>query len=158
MNSLRAKHWTDDQLIEHLYGINPVADSKEIAHIESCEECRGRLAAMQLSRSRIESWGTEEEPSHESLSAKRRAIYARIERGSGWRAALHFRKWAPAACALLVLGGGFATWEHRNEWWQSQEQAERANISDEQLIQETSQIANDVAPDAAAPLHALFEN
>lgn len=158
MNSLRAKHWTDDQLIEYLYGIDSGADSKQAGHIKSCEECRGRLASMQSSRSRIESLGAEEEVSLESLLAQRRATYARLEGRSGWRAALHFRRWAPAACALLVLGGGFAAWEHRSEWWQSQEQLERANMSDEQLIRETSQIANDVAPHAAAPLHALFED
>jgi hypothetical protein len=157
--SLSPEHWTDEQLIEHLYGIGPVAASKEGAHMEACEECRGRLAAMQLSRSRVETRGSKEELSLEALLVQRRAIYRKLEGHAGWRTTLRFQKWAPAACALLVLCGGFAVWEHRTAWpQQSQEQVERANISDEQLVEEASQVANDVAPDAAAPLRALFED
>jgi hypothetical protein len=157
--SLSPEHWTDEQLIEYLYGIGPVSASKEGAHMEGCEECSDRLGAMQLSRSRVETRGTEEELSMEALLVQRRAIYRKLEGHAGWRMALRFQKWAPAACALLMLGGGFAVWEHRTAWpQQSQEQIERANISDEQLADETSQIANDVAPDAAAPLRALFED
>ena len=156
--SLRPEHWTDEQLIEHLYGVGPGATS-ESAHVEVCEECRGRLAAMQFSRSCVEARGADEDLSIETLLAQRRAIYAKLDRRRGWRAALHFQKWAPAGCALLLLGGGFAAWEHRTDLpRQSQEQVQRAKISDEQLAEDASQIANGVAPDAAAPLHALFEN
>lgn len=157
-HSLESQHWTDEQLIEHLYGVGPSAASED-AHLESCEECCGRLAAMRLSRSSVEAQKAEDELSVDALMAQRRAIYRRLEQKPVWMATLHFRKWAPAACALLVLGGGVAAWEHRSEWRrQSQEQIERAKVSDEQLAEDASQIANDVAPDAAAPLHALFED
>lgn len=156
--SSKSEHWTDERLIESLYGAGPSATSSEAAHLDGCEECRNRLAAMQLSRARVEAQQIEE-LSAEALLAQRRAVYQKLERRSGWPAALHFHKWAPAACALLVLGGGVAAWEYRSDWTpQSHEQAQRANISDEQLAEEASQIANDVAPDAAAPLHALFED
>lgn len=157
--SLKPDHWTDEQLIEYIYGVRPDAASKEGTHLESCEECRRRVAAMQLSRRVIEAGECREQLSADVLMAQRRAIYQRIEQGAGWRTSLRFQKWAPAACALLMLGGGFVAWEHRTTWMpQSQEQVQRANISDDQLVQDASQIANDVAPDAAAPLHALFEN
>lgn len=156
---LRPEHWTDGQLIEHLYGVGPDVSSKKDAHLESCEECRSRLGAMQLSRSRLEALAAEEELSVDALFSQRRAIYHKLERRAGWRASKPFQKWAPAACALLVLAGGFAAWEHRTDLpRQSQEQVQRGNISDDQLADEASQIANDVAPNAAAPLRALFEN
>ncbi len=152
-------HWTDEQLIEHLYGVGADAASKEGAHLEGCEECRRRVAVMQSSRRVIEAGECLEQLSAEALLAQRRAVYQKLEQPVGWRIALRFQKWAPAACALLMLGGGFVAWEHRTTWMPpSQEQVQRANISDDQLVQDASQIANDVAPDAAAPLHALFEN
>jgi predicted anti-sigma-YlaC factor YlaD len=156
--SLKPEHWTDEQLIETLYGVGPGAASREAAHLEDCEDCRNRLASMQLSRGRVLAQQVEE-PSAEALLAQRRAIYRRLEQRAGWRIILRFQKWAPAACALLVLGGGIAAWEYRSDWTpQSQERAQRANISDEQLAEEASQIANEVTPDAAEPLRALFED
>jgi hypothetical protein len=42
-------HWTDEQLIQHLYGIAP-----EEQHIEVCAYCRDRLADMIAARRMVD--------------------------------------------------------------------------------------------------------
>lgn len=156
-----SRHWTDEELVQYVYGVGPQDhEGKQDKHVESCDACRSRLAAMQLSRKYIETHGRDDAGlSAEGLAAQRRAIWARLEHPRSLWQTLRFQAWAPAACALLVLGAGFAAWEHRTIW-QQQSQAEllRAKVSDEQLADEVGQAANHIEPEAAAPLQALFEN
>jgi anti-sigma factor RsiW len=154
-------HWTDEQLVQYVYGVGPQDhEGKQDNHVESCDECRSRLTAMQLSRRYIETHDTGDAGLNaDALAAQRRAIWARLEHPPSLWQTLRFQVWAPAACALLVLSAGFAAWEHRAVWEQpSQAELLRAKVSDEQLADEVGQVANHIEPEAAAPLQALFEN
>lgn len=148
-------HWTDEQLIEYLYGLG-----QPDAHMEACDSCHNRLTAMQARRNSLDTQANHEADwSAEALAGQRRAIYAKIESRARWLSAVPFRRWAPAACALVALSAGFAAWENRTApQQQSQAERMRAEVSDEQLAEQVSQIADRAEPDAAAPLQALFEN
>ncbi len=148
-------HWTDEQLIDYLYGLG-----QPDAHMEACDSCRNRLTAMRARRTFLDTQATNEADwSTEALAGQRRAIYAKIESRAGWLPPAAFRRWAPAACALIMLSAGFAAWENRATPPQpSQMERVRAEVSDEQLADQVSQIADRSEPNAAAPLEALFEN
>ncbi|HEY6989055.1 MAG TPA: hypothetical protein VH369_11755 [Bryobacteraceae bacterium] len=134
-------HWTDDQLIEHLYGVGP-----EDEHLRICSACQGRLAAAQSARRRLESGlaSDSESASYDVLMAQRRRIYARLnEPAKSWTG-----RWAPALAMLVALAGGLVIYDHgfRQE-----------RVSDAQLAREVSCMASDSEPPSIAPLHALFE-
>ena len=155
--SIQSAHWTDEQLIEYLYGIGP---QNSVGHIEDCGACSSRLAAMRARRGLLDTQAFRNaDLSTESLAAQRHAVYTKIERRAGWSWAVPFRKWTPAACALLLLSAGFAVWENRTgPHAPSQVERLRAEVSDEQLADEVSQMADRTEPAAAAPLEGLFEN
>ena len=139
-------HWTDDRLIEHLYGV-----AAEDAHLADCAACRARLAALEANRRGIESLAREE-PSFDFLAAQRRKIYARMAQREPWWASGAVRRWASAAVMALVLGGGVLVYEERE-----QRQAVENRVSDVQLAQEVSSMAQDAEPPSTAPLQGLFE-
>jgi hypothetical protein len=146
-------HWTDQELIEHLYGITPLG-----SHLEGCSDCRERLTAMRAARNTIESLADDGVGSP-FLSAQRKAVYTKLEKHRGWSAALAPHRWISAACALLVFIGGLAIFEHSTQWKQSaRQQISQARISDAQLAEEASRVAESAEPQAAAPLRALFED
>ena len=134
-------HWTDDQLIEHLYGVGP-----EDGHLQICGECQARLSAAQSVRLRLETdLASDSEPAgYDFLMAQRRRIYARLnEPAKSWTG-----RWAPALAMLVALAGGLVIYDHgfRQE-----------RVSDAQLAREVSCMASDSEPPSTAPLHALFE-
>lgn len=145
MESKVSGHWTDEQLVAHLYGV----EGGE-GHFESCPECRARLSQLQANRAGTEA-GFEDAVSFDFLAAQRRKIYARLtERGSWW-SRVQIRRWASAAATVLVLGGGLLVYEERRE------QAAHNRLSDAQLAQQVSSMAQDSEPQPTAPLQALFE-
>ena len=134
-------HWTDEQLIEHLYGVGP-----EDGHLQICGECQARLSAAQSVRLRLETdLASDSEPAgYDFLMAQRRRIYARLnEPAKSWTG-----HWAPALAMLVALAGGLVIYDHgfRQE-----------RVSDAQLAREVSCMASDSEPPSTAPLHALFE-
>lgn len=137
-------HWTDDRLLEYLYGAE-----QQDAHFQSCAECKSRLAAMQAHRRGIEA-AFEDEVSFDFLAEQRRNIYARFTERARWWSAPQFRRWASAAATLLILGSGILLYEERQNSTQNQ-------ISDAQLAEQVSNIVQDTEPKATAPLQALFE-
>lgn len=140
-------HWTDEQLIAHLYGIGPVN-----GHIDHCAECLARLSAMQAQRQAIEQSSlTTDDMSLEFLAAQRRQIYKRITEPVSWWSGVQLKRWASAAAGLLVLAGGLLLVENQRR------PAPSNNISDAQLAQDVSRMAEDPESPATAPLQALFE-
>jgi hypothetical protein len=135
------RHWTDDELIDSVYGIGPADD-----HLESCAECRGRRARIEARRVEI---AREAEPPAAILAAQRRAIYARAEQHAfrpGWmRAAAASAGVAALAVALMVFQPGTQT-----------KRVDTAAV-DPQLFAEALSAVSTEEPRAAQPIYALFE-
>jgi hypothetical protein len=143
MNIVSAKsgHWTDEQLLEHLYGIGPADD-----HLDQCELCSNRLSSMQTRRLRLSG---EEPVGDDFLAAQRRAIYARMSKPHHWWNDVPVRHWAAAAAMFTVLAGSAALYQdHRREIAEAQ--------ADAQLAQDVSQMSFDSESKATAPLQGLF--
>lgn len=139
--SAKSEHWTDEQLIEHLYGMGPAND-----HVSQCAQCAGRFAALQTRRQSL----TLEEPvSDQFLAAQRRSIYARLSQPYHWWQEIPLRRWAAAAATLVVLSGSALLYQdHRRELAEA-----RADV---ELAQEVSQMSFESEPQATAPLKGLF--
>jgi anti-sigma factor RsiW len=154
---MNGNHCSDEQLIQQLYGVGPSG-----RHLAECAECQARLDAMRLSRREVEdSYRAEDALSQESFAAQRRAIYARIEaRESRLWWTVSGRAWASAALAVVLLGGGWAI--HSVPYLLSPNGGKRPavqnKLSDAELADQVSQIADNAEPKAAAPLEALFED
>lgn len=134
-----SEHWSDEQLIAHLYGIGP-----EDGHLAGCGECRSRLAAVEAyGKSVLARAGTNNVPV-DFLARQRRAIYARLEERRGW---LQVRRLAPGLAALALAAGIAVTYEHRRP----------VEITDAELVRQVSQMAENPTPHAIAPIEALFE-
>lgn len=140
-------HWTDEQLIGHLYGVGPV-DS----HIDRCASCLARLSIMRSRRAAIEQSSSEPAQDFEFFAAQRRRIYRRIAEPAHWWQSAQLKAWASAAAGLLVFAGGLLFVEnHRSP------QPAAPAISDAQLAQDVGRMAEDSEPLPTAPLQALFE-
>ena len=148
MESKVSGHWTDEQLIEYLYGVGP-----EGSHLDTCRDCHERLSAMQARRQAMElNLPSHEEAGFQFLAAQRRKIYARLTERSSWWSEFQLRRWASAAAMALVLGGGLVVYEenHRHQLLENK-------VSDAQLAQDVSLMAQDSEPQPTAPLQALFD-
>ncbi len=137
-------HWTDDQLIAHLYGVGP-----EDGHLHGCRDCRSRLSVIE---GRQEALRSSEEVSFELLAAQRRQIYAKLAKPAGWWSGSHLRRWASAGAALFVIGGGMLYYEEHQR-----PQAGNSMLSDAQLAQDVSRMSENPEAQPTAPLQALFE-
>jgi hypothetical protein len=140
-----ARHWTEDELLAHLYGIGP-----EDGHIESCAECASRLRVMEETRSLHEGAAADSiEPGFDFLAAQRRNIYQRIAKP---RHSLLWR-FGPALTASLVLVLGLAIVD-------SQRQSQKVNapaLTDTQLVEYVGSAAMDPEPAPVAPIEGLFQ-
>ncbi len=139
-------HWTDDQLISHLYTVG-LGDG----HLESCLECRNRFTAMQVRRKAIESCEVAD-VSLEFLAAQRRAVYSRLSQPVRLWSSSQIRGWASAVATLLVIVSGLFVYENSHRRQIANEQ-----LSDAQLALEVSQSVQDDEPQSTAPLQALFD-
>ncbi len=139
--SAKSAHWTDEQLIDHLYGVGP-ADG----HVKQCQQCHSRLSLME---SRRQQFSPEETVSDQFLAAQRRAIYARLSEPHRWWREIPVRRWAAGAAFVAVLSGSLTFYEVR------QREVADARI-DAQLAQDVSQMSFESEPQATAPLHGLF--
>ena len=141
-------HWTDEQLIQHLYGIGPEGN-----HIEQCRDCGERLSAMRSARRMLEAESSVlEQVPFDLLAAQRRSIYSRIAGISSERIGLQLRRWTAAAAMVFLLGGGAMILEQNRS-----RQVVQNKESDAQLAQEVSRMAQDSEPSATAPLQGLFD-
>jgi anti-sigma factor RsiW len=138
---MSARHWTDDDLINALYGIG-LGDR----HLEACAECRSRWIAMKQRRTLVTA---EPEVPNDFLAAQRRSIYQRMER-EGWRV----RRLVPAFVAVLALLVALIVYRP----------ATAPAPSDDLLSPDTQQLTSDIysmednpEPQAVKAIHALFE-
>jgi hypothetical protein len=139
--SAQSAHWTDEQLIDHLYGLGP-ADG----HLNQCERCQSRVSAMETRR---QQFSIEETVSDNFLAAQRRAIYARLSEPRRWWQGQSLRRWATAAAMFGALAGSAVLYQdHRRELAESR--------ADAQLAQDVSQMSVESEPQATAPLKGLF--
>jgi anti-sigma factor RsiW len=156
-----SSHWTDDQLIAYLYGILSGGEQDSgHSHLDGCEECRCRLEAMQAVRSSLEREHVVETDLHPDLLAmQRRSIYASIDRNPGRIWQFRLRHWAVSACCFVVVTTGAWIWQHPSDLKQrGMLELQTARVTDEQLVEDASEVAERAEPKAAAPLQALFEN
>ncbi len=147
MESKVSGHWTDGQLIEYLYGLSQQDD-----HFPGCAHCQARVAWMQANRQAVElNHASQDDVSYDLLAAQRRKIYARLTQPMRWWSPAQFPRWASAAATIIVLGGGLLVYEQKHA------QVSADKVSDAQLAQEVSSMAQDSEPQATAPLQELFD-
>ena len=140
---MTARHWTEDEILAHLYGIGP-----EDRHIEECPECASRVSAFQNARRNYEQRDQTGDVSFEFLASQRRKIYERIatpRRGT-------LLKLAPGLAALLLVFG-LAVFKQQYRGTAPQP----AKSSDAQLVEDVGNIAMAPEPPPTEPLRALFE-
>lgn len=141
---MTGRHWSDDELLDRLYGISTPSAKIEQSHVEECEECGRRWRALLETRASL---AQDPEIPADVLAAQRRQIYARLENGPGIRAPL---RWIPAMTAAVIVFVVLVVYERP-----AQQHARDA--ADAQLIGEVSAMEQASEPRAAAPLQALFE-
>jgi hypothetical protein len=141
--SKRPGHWTDDQLIAYLYGIG-----SDDHHLSSCQECQSRVLQLQARQEESRS----EVVDIDLLAAQRRRIYARLTAPTHWSAHWQVRRWVSVAAMTVVLGGGALFYEEHE-----QQRAVNSRLSDAQLAQDVSLLAQNSEDMPAGPLEALFD-
>ena len=139
------RHWTADELLNLLYGLQP-DDSSRMTHLDGCESCSRRWTELQAKRVSL----TEDPVIPASvLRNQRLAIEAELSAPASWRAWL---RPVPALAAGLLFIVGLALNQPRPE---AQEQTVAA-VTDTQLFTEIASVADQTAPRAADPIQALF--
>jgi hypothetical protein len=135
---MSGKHWTDDELLEHLYGLRSLDK-----HLESCGECAARVRMVADTRAAIT-----EPPDvpHDLLEAQRRSIYQRL--GSPVRA-WHPLRWAVPAAAVATLALGLTLVRGNGPLHPR---------GDDQFYAEISSLDQNPAPRAVQPIEALVED
>jgi hypothetical protein len=143
VESSRSGHWTDDQLIAHLYGVGP-----DDQHLPGCQLCQSRLSGLKKRQQELRS----EDVSSELLASQRRRIYARLTAPVHWSARWQVRRWASVAAVAAVLGGSALFYEEHE-----QQQAAARSLSDAQLAQDVSLLSQNSEAEPTGPLEALFD-
>ena len=135
-------HWTAAQMVDHLYGIG-----RDDRHLDSCVECRQKVAAMGEARARREpgAWIPAE-----FFAAQHRQINRRIAESRNPR-----RIWLPtfATAAVLLLAILITRGEPR-----AAQSITAGNFNDSRLYTEMYQSIESEEPRALAPMHSLFED
>lgn len=132
-------HFSDDELLDRLYGI---ADNDD--HLESCPECASRSTALEKRRREL----AQPEPvSTQFLAAQRRAIYSRLGEQPHSR-----MKWAPALAAACLLIIGLVVYRPIAA------PPVHTDSGDAQLFADVYSMEQSTEPQAAAPIHELFED
>jgi len=155
------KHFSDDELIDRLYGLTGQSgEGDREAHLARCEDCAQRWSEMRHIKARL----TAREPaSNEFLAAQRRAIYARLGEqpgtGLGWMKGA----WAPALAATALLAIGIVM--HRPMAMPGEANGTGAaaaavhqDADDAKLFADAYSMEQSAEPSVAAPIHTLFED
>jgi hypothetical protein len=149
MSGHEHQHWTDDALIEAVYGLREAADG-----LRECTVCAARWGEMQAKHAVL---AEQPELSNEFLAAQRRRIYERIEQPE--RQSL---KWLPALVAAGLAVAGVFVYQPRHSG--TPVTTQRVEVSDAQAFADVAEAYNDLysmdqsfEPSAATPIRALFE-
>lgn len=141
---MNGKHWSEDELLDRLYGVGPDDD-----HLRICAECDGRLQAL-AARRRVVVSNEESTVDPALLLRQRVAVMERIERpGSSlvsWRAATAFT----CAIAIILI---FAVYQPQR----SKSVVTQRASSDAQFFSEIYSEMEQIEPRAAKPMRRLFE-
>lgn len=137
------RHLSDGEMLNRLYGVGGEAGHDD-AHLEQCRDCAARLAAFEARRREL---AAPQPVSPQFLMAQRRAIYSRMGEQPHSR-----MKWAPAlAAACLLLIGLMAHHPVAAP-------PVHPSSSDAQLFSDVYSMEQSTEPQAAAPIHELFED
>ena len=145
------RHLNHDELLSRIYGLEQDHDPAELTlHLKECAECAARLKEFEQRRS--DSAATPEIP-RELLASQRREIYARLEdRRAGSLA------WTPALAAMFLLAVGVLLYQpSQPAAHEAPLPAAHAEQSDDQFFADLYSLEQTLEPQAAAPIHALFE-
>ncbi len=142
------EHWTDDQLIAHLYGAGP-----DDRHLEMCEHCLARIATLRGRQDdlRLTEHGSGD-VSPELLAEQRRRTYRKLSRPVHGGVRVPVARWASVVVAALALGAGALYYGECQ-----QQRAFDDMVSDAQLAQDVSVMSDNPEAQPTAPLQALFE-
>lgn len=152
--TLNTKHWTDDELLNRLYGLDPAAGS-DPAHLDRCKDCGARWSALLAKRESIRAGSV---PLVEArLREQRELVWKRIEqtrRPFAWRM-------IPVAATALVVTLGISLHRGPAPVPDPRETAQTVKaepqISDAELFTEIASAANTYVPRGADPLRNLFD-
>ena len=133
------RHFSDDELLDLLYGLAGSDD-----HLENCPECAARSAAFEKRRREL---AQPEPASAQFLAAQRRAIYSRLGEQPRTR-----MKWAPALAAVCLLVIGFVVYRPMAV------PPVHSDAADAKLFSDVYSMEQSTEPQAAAPIHELFED
>jgi len=133
------RHWSDEELVAHLYGAGPHGD-----HLERCAHCAARWEALKAARRDLLSEPVPE--SAEFFAAQLRSILERASKPSpGGR-------WP----ALAVLGVSLASIFAAFFIFRPQP-APAPELSDAELFSSAYEMVWRQEPEAVQTMHALFE-
>lgn len=139
-----ARHWTDEDFINKLYGLDDGLGGESAAHLAGCPQCAGEWDRLLAQRKQVTAGG---EVSNTFLAAQRRTIYQRIEHPSATGI-----RWVPAFAALLVLIAGFFAYQPASV------KQPLAAKSDDAVFSEVYALEQSSEPAIAQPMQGLFEN
>ena len=139
MRRLEDNHWTDEDLLDRLYGIGR-ADT----HLDECGNCQARWQALMEARRRVIEPPVVDEA---FLAAQCREIYRRLDAGDGrarWR-------WVPALAmagvALLAVVVSRPV----------PAPAPSLALNEPQFFAEVQDVASSYEPQSVVPILGLFE-
>lgn len=159
------RHWTNDEMLDKLYGIAPpgvenaaqnAAETEE--HLRSCSDCSARWDRLTMQRAAVTS---KPEVTDSFLAAQRRRIYARMEQPVAWWESLFSQKgFAAGVAAILVVAGGLVFFRPASGPVPAPgttAQTQQQELSDAQFFSEMASIEQSSLPRAASPIKALFQ-
>ncbi len=145
---MNGKHWSDDELLDRLYGVGPDDD-----HLSGCAECEGRLQEL-VTRRRGVVLSQELAVDPTLLLRQRAAVMDRIEKSSGsfvsWRAVTAF-----AGAAAMILG--FVVYQPQRTKPVVMQTVSQTASSDTQFFSEIYSEVEQTEPRAVKPMRHLFE-
>jgi len=138
------RHWTEDELIAHLYEMGP-----EDGHLEACAECAARwrqlLARREELRAPLMLDGAR-------LARQRQAVYEAAQEPRA-------RRWIPyslaVAASIAVLAVALSVSRPTAPYSPAADESQ--TISDSELMADVYSLAHSSEPAALEPVRALFE-